>query len=355
MDRDQLKLKIVDFNIAKERDAYQEIVSREFKNPYYYLGYLLHHLTPSKKIIAFLFEKDSEPLIVMPMILNSIDGTEYYDVISPYGYSGPLFKEDIKEHEVAAFWKEVDAWYSKNNVITEFLRFSLTENHIGYTGNTVETLKNVCGSLANTFDEQWASFNKKVRNNYRKAQSFDLSFKLFESNDLNNEVIDSFYSIYHKTMVRNNAPKFLFFSAEFFRKIVMEHKDDFTIGISYHENVPVSTELHIHYNGSVYAFLGGTDSDLFHTRPNDFLRVEVIKWAIENGKKKYILGGGIKDNDGLYKSKKAFFPKDEDCTFYTGRKVINKEVYDTLVAKAIKEHSLSKDETYFPLYRLKQL
>lgn len=351
MDHNQLTLKIIDFNKEKERDTYQEIISREFHNPYFFIGYLMQHQTISKKIIAFIFEKNQEIMVVMPMILNPISGTVYYDSISPYGYSGPLYKENVTASDIEVFWEKVDNWYSENNIVTEFIRFSLIKNHIGYSGDSVETLMNVCGNLKENFDEQWNSFGKKVRNNYRKAQSYDLTFKLFDKENLDEGVIDDFYRIYYKTMLRNNAPKFLFFSAEFFRSIVLAHKENFTIGISYHESQPVSTELHIHYKDSVYAFLGGTDSDFFHTRPNDFLRVEVIKWAISKKKKKYILGGGIKDNDGLYKSKKAFFPKDKDCTFYTGRKVINREIYDNLVQKAINELGISQDDSYFPLYR----
>ena len=119
----------------------------------------------------------------------------------------------------------------------------------------------------------------------------------------------------------------------------------------YLNGTPISTELHIHYKDTVYAFLGGADSDFFHTRPTDYLRVEVIKWAIQNEKRKYILGGGIVNDDGFYKSKKAFFPKDEDSIFYTGRKVVNKKLYDELIKQTLDKKPELKNDNYFPLYR----
>lgn len=351
MDHNHSSLKIIDLRADNDKKAYKEIITKEFHNPYYSLEYLEYHLGDSNKMIAFVLEDSGANVAIMPMILRPIPHTDYWDAISAYGYSGPLFIEHLDPSLIHFFWSNIDQWYLENKVVTEFIRFSLTGNHVHYSGNCVHTLTNVCGDLKNSFEAQWESFGKKVRNNYRKAQSMGLTFQFFDPDSLTPVIITNFYKIYYKTMQRNNASEFLFFSDHFFQQLVMNNKKDFSIAMVYSEGKPISTELHIHYDNSVYAFLGGTDSDFFLMRPNDFLRVEVIKWAIANQKKKYILGGGIKNNDGLYKSKKAFFPKDEDCTFYTGRKVINKNVYDALVEKVIHERGISQDESYFPLYR----
>lgn len=352
MDHNQLRIKIIDFSVEKDRRAYRNIVSlKEFHNPYYHIEYLLRHQTDANKLIVFLLWQKESCVAILPVILNPIPNTEYWDAISPYGYSGPLFKGGLDEKSIHTFWNKIDQWYSKNQIVTEFIRFSLNKNHKHYSGECFNTLSNVCGTIKNNVEQQWESFGRKVRNNYRKALSFGLSFKLFDQKNLTKAVIDEFYHIYYETMLRNNASKFLFFSADFFHHLVLENKQDFTIAMVYLNNRAISTELHIHYKDSIYAFLGGTDSDFFHTRPNDYLRVEFIKWAIVNNKGKYILGGGIKNNDGLYKSKKALFPKDDDCIFYTGRKVINKAVYNSLVEDAIQKRGISEDDSYFPLYR----
>ncbi len=351
MDHNHSTLKIIDLRADNDKKVYREIITKEFHNPYYCLEYLEYHLGESKKMIAFVLEEKGESVAIMPMILRPIPHSEYWDAISPYGYSGPLFKENLEQSLINLFWNTIDQWYVENKVVAEFIRFSLTGNHTNYSGDCVHTLTNVCGNLKNNFEDQWESFGKKVRNNYRKAESNGLTFQFFDADGLSPEVINDFYRIYFKTMQRNNASDFLFFSNHFFQNMVLNHKKDFSIAMVYTEGKPISTELHIHYNNCVYAFLGGTDSDFFHMRPNDFLRVEVIKWAIANRKRKYILGGGMKDDDGLFRSKKAFFPKDEDCSFFTGRKVINKEMYDALVLKAINERGITQDDSYFPLYR----
>jgi len=352
MEINHLTLKVIDLSKENDQVVYREIISsQEFHNPYYHYEYLQRHLSNTNKLVVFLLMEKESCIALLPMILNPIENTDFWDAISPYGYNGPLFKDSENHGQIASLWEKVDQWYTENNVVTEFIRFSLNNNYNGYSGNCTQTLKNVCGSLKNNFELQWESFGRKVRNNYRRAQSFELNFKLFDHEKLTETIIDEFYAIYHKTMLRNKASKFLFFSAEFFYQFVLENNKDFTIGMVYFNEKPISTELHIHHKNTMYAFLGGTDSDFFDTRPNDFLRVEVIKWAIENRKEKYVLGGGIKNNDGLYKSKKAFFPKDEDCIFYTGRKIVNKKVYGDLVEKVLEKKPELKEDSYFPLYR----
>ena len=73
-----------------------------------------------------------------------------------------------------------------------------------------------------------------------------------------------------------------------------------------------------------------------------------------------MLGGGRKDGDSLYQYKKSFFGSDPDIIYYTGRKIINSEVYnqlDTLLNLSVDmDSNTKKDQSqqgleYFPAYR----
>ena len=99
---------------------------------------------------------------------------------------------------------------------------------------------------------------------------------------------------------------------------------------------------------NMYSFLGGTRSDYFKLRPNDLLKDKLINWAYTNGFKHYILGGGYGSNDGIYNFKKTFFPNDV-AIFYTGRKIVNKNIYNQL--SNITEETPNTNDTFFPLYR----
>ena len=346
-------------NTDKDINFYNDILdSFENHNMFYSLAYCNYQT--SSKLNYFVLKKNNIPQILLPVYLNKIespifdDNESYFDVTSPYGYSGPLFDKANSE-DLKIFWNKVDEWYKENNVVTEFLRFNLEGNHKNYSGQLIPTLRNVKGEIF-SFDIIWENFKQKVRNNYRKAEKNNLSSIIYDSSSINTSIIDIFYDIYIKTMERNAAAKTYFYSKSYFENLINDNSNNILIAVVYQENTPISVELILINNNILYSYLGGTLAEYFGVRPNDFLKIEVIKWGINHNKKYYILGGGRKDYDGLYQYKKSFFPKDEDLVFYTGRKVINENIYNRLIkeinVKYTDVNSLMNDsENFFPIYK----
>ncbi|QLG46683.1 GNAT family N-acetyltransferase [Costertonia aggregata] len=353
--KDKIALNVYDLTDETDKNHYQNIISEQWNdNPYYMLNYFSHHQKKDVGLIAFELKKNDESVAVMPMVKRKIPNTDFFDVISPYGYSGPIFKYNDDFSIPVKFWDLVDTWYRENDIITEFVRFSLNQNHKSYSGECFPTLDNVNGKLLGNFEDQWERFLPKVRNNYRKSLKYNLKIKFFDKNNIKEKHIRDFYTIYVNTMKRNDAQAFLFFSLDYFNNLVLSNPEKFVLCTVYNKKIPISTELIIVKDSYIHAFLGGTEEEYFHLRPNDFLRVEVIKWAIEMGKKNYILGGGVRNNDGLYKSKKALFPKDNDVMFYTGRKIIDKKKYQELNHKLLGakvNNTEGEINDFFPIYR----
>ena len=134
-------------------NAYLKIVTTfDVINPFYavYGATLTNDLFDT--LHYFTFQDDlNNILVLMPFILRKVpyqDGDiTYYDVVSPYGYSGPLYNESMSRGYLIEFWKQVDLWYRQYNVVSEFIRFSLNHNHQFYSGILVPTLTNVKGKL----------------------------------------------------------------------------------------------------------------------------------------------------------------------------------------------------------------
>ncbi|QFZ55888.1 GNAT family N-acetyltransferase [Oceanihabitans sp. IOP_32] len=316
-----------DFNVYKDTVNGFEVV-----NPFFMF------LTPEKNestydgLRYFTLKVEDKVLILMPFVLREIPyklrNTIYYDVISPYGYSGPLFNKDMSRGYLLKFWELIDSWYKENNVVSEFIRFSLNNNCQFYSGTLIPTLSNVRGRLLD-YEQQWASLKQKVRNNYRKAVNNNLKSHIVYNN-VKDEDIERFYDIYISTMRRVNANTDYFYSLCYFKNIVRLCEGKIIFAFVYKDGIAISTELILTSNNTLYSYLGGTIMDYFSLRPNDFLKVEVMKWARLQHFKYYVLGGGREDFDNLYKYKKSFFPNDDDLVFYTGRKIINKAVYNEL-------------------------
>lgn len=350
-------LKVLDLDNNGNWDIYARTISEiDSLNPFYVPELIRES---SKKYIqkCFIFYHGTKPLVAMPIRLLPIAKASglneiFYDASSPYGYSGPLIGKEATDTCLRRFWSEVDQWYRENNVVTEFIRFSIKPNFIKYTGRLMPTLQNVAGILSD-FETIWENFKPKVRNNFRHSEKFNLETKIY-SHDVDAEIISIFYNIYLHTMTRHHANDIYFYEESYFQDLILNNPDKCAIAIVYLDGHPISTELMLLDKDTIYSYLGGTYAEYFHVRPNDFLKISAIKWGLSHNKKYYMLGGGRSDGDQLYKYKKSFFPKDEDLTYYTGRKVILKDVYLALlgddVVKIKDDNDLYAEGAYFPIY-----
>jgi len=357
-----IDFKVFKIKTAKDLEVYKKhLDSIHNSNPFYKTELLDTTNMNEHQLCYFVLERSGRTIIIMPFYERTIlvDGKEtaYKDIISPYGYSGPLYNEDQLEIScIKRFWKQVNNWCKNNHIVSEFIRFSLNGNHAEYNGTLIPSLKNVKGDIIEE-DLQWKKFKPKVRNNHRKGIEKALRLEIYEG-QIPKEIIQVFYDIYIQTMSRNNAHSLYFHDFEYFENFIGNNPNSSMIAMIYKEEIPISTELILLEQSTftLYSYLGGTLSDYFYTRPNDFLKIEVMNWARKNMYKYYVLGGGRQDGDGLYKYKKSFFPNDEDVVYYTGRKIIDKKVYRELIEKKCKKEDVKNIEAnsftnYFPFYR----
>ncbi len=68
---------------------------------------------------------------------------------------------------IISFWNSVDNWYRNNGIVTEFIRFSLNNNHLYYTRSIIPTLDNVkCHILEEKI--QGVNYEKKLETIFEK-------------------------------------------------------------------------------------------------------------------------------------------------------------------------------------------
>ncbi|PIB31209.1 hypothetical protein BFP77_02440 [Maribacter sp. 4U21] len=358
---DTFKLQNYLFEEGKTIDLYKNALKEVgCESAYYCYELLSNGQTVKEKIRFFIYtSSDNNIFAVMPyvhraIILNKVE-TGFYDVSSPWGYNGPFFKEGISEALVQEFWKATDNWYFENKVVSEFLRFNFFENYKGYSGEVVHTLFNVKGDITDR-DLFWSNLKSNTRNQFRKAEKTGLEFKLYYE-DITEKQIADFYQVYIGTMDRRNAIDSFYHPMEYFLNFWKNNQEKCAIGLVYKDGLPISTELFLISEKTIYSFLGGTDSDYFKLRPNEFLKISAVIWANEKGLQYYMIGGGLSNGkeDKLYLYKKKYFPNDTDIDFYTGRKIINVKKYLEF-SKAV-GHSIEGDvrqnirEGFFPRYR----
>ena len=163
--------------------------------------------------------------------------------------------------------------------------------------------------------------------------------------DLKGENLESFLQIYSSTMMRNQAKQSYYFEDAFYREIntMTGHFAYFYVLL---EEKRIASELVLMGPDAIYSFLGGTDDEYFSYRPNDYLKCCIIRWGIENGYKRFVLGGGYGADDGIFRYKKSFAPNGI-IPFYTGQAIFDPKAYDMLVGM----RTDLQQEAFFPKYR----
>ena len=280
-----------------------------------------------------------------------LEGEKYCEIVTPYGYGGPIITEcGDAAALMKKYYEAFRAYCMENNVICEFIRFHLFDNtdvRENYYGDVVHMSNNVVVNTQGEFDDIWMSYEQKVRKNVKKAVRNELEILIENSTDH----LDDFLKIYYDTMDRNDAKSYYYFKKDYFELISEKLPENYLYFYVLKDNKVISTELVLCSEKYAYSFLGGTFSEYYDLRPNDYLKNEIIKWCNSTGRKCFILGGGYHENDGIYRYKRSF-TKDEDVKFYSGKHIFNTDIYNKLVLKRKQQSEDFNDKSeYFPLYR----
>jgi hypothetical protein len=300
---------------------------------------------------------DGSSFFLLPGYVNPIPGFEnYFDFVSPYGYSGPITSENCPLLFQLNCWILIKDYFLKENFVSCFIRLSLGLEMPGFPGEAIATMKNVRGEILEE-EVQWMSFDHKVRKNVKRAQKESLNFEVKLGADCNDEDFNNFHNIYIETMRRNNAKDVYFYDIAAFKKYARECYNCCAFSFIIDDGKVISTEMVLISDDSIYSFLGGTLGEGFEKRPNDLLKFELINWARQMGKKYFVLGGGYGAEDGIFKYKKSFFPNDT-VEYFTGRWEINPELYSTIEKNTMENYFKNNEYSeliiktdFFPSYR----
>ena len=280
-----------------------------------------------------------------------LDGKRWYDIVTPYGYGGPVVLECTDLEKLMEAYREAFIAYClENNIVCEFIRFHLFDNvdvRQHYYGETAHMLDNVVVDTSQDYETIWMNYEHKVRKNVKKAKNSGLEMCIEQSLDH----LDGFLDIYYATMDRNQATAYYYFRRAYFEDIARLMPDNYMYFHVMKDGKVVSTELVLCSKDYAYSFLGGTNQEYYAMRPNDFLKDAIIQWCSQTGRRCFILGGGYHKEDGIYRYKRSF-TKAPDVPFFVGRAILNKPVYDRLVElRAAEDPTFDRESSYFPRYR----
>jgi hypothetical protein len=261
---------------------------------------------PCDRAVCALGE-DEGGAVLFPLILRPLaaepwarPGEARWDAVTPYGYGGPFA---FGAPRADAYWAAHAEWCRDAGVVSTFARLSLFPAQLAPLPGPVEArLRNVAVPLAAGVDALWRGYESKVRRWIQHADRAGLTVE----RDAAGARLDAFVAIYEHTMRRCGAAEWYFFPRSFFEALLSRLEGRCALFHVLSGGTVVSSDLVLEGEEHAYYFLGGTLADAFPLGPNYLLKHRVAIWAMEAGKRFYVLGGGKEEGDGLFRYKRGF-------------------------------------------------
>ncbi len=338
------------FEVIKDKDSWQEVLDAVEQYDFYHT-FDYHQISKLNGEIPILVKyQENNTIVALPFLLRRIYNTEYYDLTSVYGYSGPITTKINKDFDSLKLKKHLVNYFIEHNIVAIFSRLnpfiSNQEKIIEDLGEIKRLSKVVNIDLCKSLDEQRTVFSKTTKRYINKTR------KLCDVRIGNSpEDMESFRSLYYENMDRVNAKKSYYFDKQYFKNFVAStaFKTDVLLVVLKETGETISAAMMVKTNDIIQYHISGTKNDYLHLTPIRLLIDEMRIAGTKDGYKFFNLGGGLGSSEDSLFNFKASFSKDFK-DFKVWKYIANQEIYDSLCTKYAAEDSNSD---FFPLYRSK--
>lgn len=277
---------------------------------------------------------------------------QYYDIVTPYGYGGPIITECVdREKLLAEFERRFTEYCTSNDIVSEFIRFHpIFENALDFQKiyDVVYSRHTVGTNLKDYDDPVQAEFSKSIRREIRNAEKNGVTVKTI----LAPKDLSAFKKLYEETMDRNGAEAYYYFPDSYYEYII-QYLGESVLEIQlYFEGEIIASEIYFIDGDLMHAHLLGSSQKMLDLNAGALLEATAARWGREHGYSYIHHGGGrtSAEDDSLYTYKKKY-GKNTEFDFYVGKKKWNEEKYDELVSKREAELNRKIESDFFPKYR----
>lgn len=280
-----------------------------------------------------------------------VDGVQYYDAMTPYGYGGPLVlraQEGQQEILLEKFKDALNEKLHEENIICEFVRFHPMEKNAEFFRKMYE-LRNRRTAVYTDLsadDPVKAEFDTRTIKIVGKSLKSGVNTVIERNPSKENLLL--FEKCYFENMAAIGASEYYYFSPQYFEQLSAHLGERLILVRCYYEGELIGADLGFD-DGDVYTChltgVTGTGRSMNAAR---VIVADQVCWAKANGFKYVFHGCGrtADENDSLFLFKK-FFTKGCLYDFWQGSRITAPEIY----AKLCQLSGKSEDTGYFPLYR----
>src|SRR5690606_15166901 len=207
-----MQFEIIENNSPKWTDIIKQATIHDFHQTAYF------HKIDTNFVSKLLLFSDRDNFIALPVVIRPIESTDFFDITSVYGYSGPVYKfnEGYDIYNLKAFFKTNFIEFCKSeNIVSVFSRLHPLINQdliIDGLGEIVNLNKTVAIDLTKSADEQRKEYRKSLKSELNQLRRKEIVVREATTK----EEIDAFIAIYYETMDRVEATANYYFSKEYF-------------------------------------------------------------------------------------------------------------------------------------------
>jgi len=278
-----------------------------------------------------------------------VDGQQWFDITTPYGYGGPVIEWCEKEQEstlVNEFSFEFNDYCKSNKIVSEFVRFHPLAGNAQQFESIYHSKfeRKTVGTNLTLKDPIGEEFSSSCRRNIKKALNGGVKYEVITSPTQ----MDEFTGIYYETMGRNSAASYYYFPEEYFQNLREFFHENIIFSKASFAGKTIAMGLNIFWDKTIHVLLSGTLNKYLSLSPAYVLRYALTLWGIEHGFELIHHGGGkTNDKSDTLLSFKKKFGKNTEFNFCTGSRIWNDVIYQYLCAITNK----NPNSSYFPPYR----
>ena len=338
------------FHIIKDSQLWRTEVN-VFEHDFYHTWdfHYLSSLNREGSPVLFKFQ-DDQHTVVFPLLEREIAGEQYKDLVSVYGYPGPLFSIEDPDVQNELFNKLI-GHIEELGYVSLFSRLHPLLNQTPLD-NTLALGDVVYFDLNDSLDEIYAAMRNNHRRDIRKLEKSELTVQQYDQPS-KGQILE-FKHIYDLTMDKLGAVDYYFFDEDFYRNKLESTDYKVTLFTAYLEEQAIASAMMIQTGGFCEYHLGGTLPEFYKIHPMKLIFNSALEAMHKNGLTHFVLGGGLgSQRDSLFEFKYGFSRK--TAPFSIMRKIFNPAIYQELSKKRFKTLNLSSEQQeeigYFPLYR----
>ncbi len=301
--------------------------------------------------------RSGEQFFFLPYIVRPLshigwlgdEAAQLYDIVSPYGYPGPLLSHDPEFTRQA-----ITHWYravQSRGIVSGFVRLHPLLNAdtavLAAHGELVSRGRTVSVDLQLPADELWRQTGATHRNEISKARRYGLNVAM----DTNFAQLPTFVKMYYETMDRAGASQYYYFPEEYFYRLRECLGESLSLCmVKDAQGALLCGSLFTECEGIVQYHLSATYNAALRLHPAKLMLDWVRNWAKDRGNRVLHLGGGMgAKEDSLFNFKARFSHLRHP--YFTWQLLFEPDTYRGLEDRRRSMPSGSLDPQYFPIYR----